>query len=63
LSDLPNQEDFPFTDDVLRSVLYDSGVTVRKEIDAGHLFVVNHKISYKADEREELEETKYISTF
>ena len=42
--DLPNREDFPFTDDVLQRILSDSGVSVQKEIDAGHLFLVNHKV-------------------
>eukprot|EP00026_Physarum_polycephalum_P000646 Phypoly_transcript_00647.p1 GENE.Phypoly_transcript_00647~~Phypoly_transcript_00647.p1 ORF type:complete len:912 (+),score=132.37 Phypoly_transcript_00647:1514-4249(+) len=42
--DLPNREDFPFTDGVLQHVLSDPSITVRTEMAAGRLFLVNHKI-------------------
>jgi hypothetical protein len=46
LSDLPNQEDFPFTDGVLQAILKNPRVTIRKEIEKGCLFLVNYKISF-----------------
>lgn len=44
-NDLPNQEDFPFTDDVLRRVLANNSTSIQQEMDAGNLFIVNHQIS------------------